>query len=430
MKITSLCFFIFLTSVLTAQTRNWVPLTQEVNSYIGTLNVFKGELVAGGYITRAGNTKVHSIASWNGNRWDDMGGGMPGSSDIWATLVTDSFLYAVGMFDSAGNVPAKNIAKWDGNNWSAVGTGPNKFVTAIAKYKGDIIIAGDFDSVDGIPGSRIARWDGAAWYPMPGLVSSSNIHRLYVYNNEVYALGWIDSAGGVAANYIARWNGTAWNNVSNGVSYGTIAMIEWRGKLLIAGVQLNQSNFDEVILQWDGSSLTTFSETIYSIRNFYIYNNELYHSGGGQTVPGGHPIVFKWDSLAAKWLPVGTGLNTYGEALVEYKGDLYCSGGFNKYEYCSINYIARYKDITGIILPESISSIEIFPNPFVKTISIKGSGIRQANVLTMAGQLVKKEFFDEKVDPVINLESIASGFYIIEIIRDDRSVARRKIYRK
>lgn len=136
-----------------------------------------GNLYAGGIFTRIshGNSQVHSIARWDGERWQTLGSGLvfdsPSSYPTWVSaLAVDSqgILYAGGLFNRAGGQPANYIARWDGDAWTALGEGVDgpatqwfNWIYALALLDDARLFAGGhFDTAGGLPSANIALWSG------------------------------------------------------------------------------------------------------------------------------------------------------------------------------------------------------------------------------------------------------------------------------
>lgn len=427
-------FFVSAYNLAFGQTKNWVPLPQEVNDYVGSLNTYKGLLIAGGGFSKVGQKSFNSIASWDGMKWAPLGNGL--KTKIWSPYVycmlsTDSVLYVGGEFDSAGSVNAKNLAKWNGKTWSSLGTGANGKIFSIVVYKNEIYVGGVFDSIGGIKANRIAKWDGISWQPLGNGMNKGIVLDLCIYQNELYTLGNFDSVGNISCNNIARWNGAVWKNVSFGVDNSNAAMINWKGKLLIGSSKTFKipPDTNDEIKQWDGNNIETFSiQNEIRVRDFFIFNNDLYCSGGGGPARTDRfSFVFKWDTVNSKWISIGQGPNKMVAAMAEYKGELYCGGDFNSNEYSNLNFIGRLADVSAINSDTDRTKIEIFPNPFKNALSIVGLNIDKIIIINSNGNIVKQVESHQVNNTIIETEFITNGFYIIEIVLKDGNVFRRKI---
>ena len=89
---------------------------------------------------------------------------------VYALEIYNGNLYAGGTFTAADGVPASRIAKWNGTNWDSVAGGvttrpgdPTPVVEALALYQGKLAVGGRFTLADGQPAQYIATWNDTAW---------------------------------------------------------------------------------------------------------------------------------------------------------------------------------------------------------------------------------------------------------------------------
>jgi len=182
------------------------------------------KLYAAGLFTRAGTRETQGIACWDGQDWNEVGGGLgqvPGGHVPNANTLAvfddglGPALYVAGYFELAGAVAARNIARWDGHHWSAlgagVGSGVNDQVLAIKVFDDGrgpaLFVGGTFSDVS----QNLARYTGAVWTDVGGGVAGGAVHALEVYNDgtgpALMVGGWFQSAGTTASRYLAKWVG-------------------------------------------------------------------------------------------------------------------------------------------------------------------------------------------------------------------------------
>lgn len=412
---------------------DWVSLPQEVNDVVWSLTPYKGELVAGGRFTSAGNQPVNKVAAWNGVSWSSLGDGVHGGYNpyVFRSIVINNELYVVGNFDSAGTVATRDIAKWDGTTWSGFGSGSNAGIYSIAFFNNEIYVGGRFDSIGGIAANHIAKWDGSSWQPLGTGINGNNVNDLYVYQNELYALGVLDSAGNIPCNYIARWNGNNWNNVSTGLDYGNSSLIQVNNKLLAGShtTVINQ-NVYELVKQWDGNTWTLFSQQqqMTNVRAFLVFNNKLYFAGGLGVGAPGSTAVMLWDSLSSKWDYVGSGINNYTQAFCVFNNEMYCGGYFTKATGAYHNYIAHYSISTGIGESDwNKLPVSVFPNPGNGQLTVQYYADKRVNtsisVSDILGRNVHEErdiyFGPESNSKSVDLSRLPNGIYLVTIITED-----------
>jgi hypothetical protein len=112
---------------------------------------------------------------WTGSQWEIFGGGISGDpSGVWVDeFITtaprepdeDTLLVMAGRFPLAGAVVVNSIATWDGNQFAGLGGGVDGSIEALVHYKGDLIACGLFALAGGVPARNIARWDGSRRHP-------------------------------------------------------------------------------------------------------------------------------------------------------------------------------------------------------------------------------------------------------------------------
>jgi hypothetical protein len=118
----------------------------------------------------AGDVSANNSARWDGTSWQPLGTGM--SSYVLSVTVYDGALIAGGGFTTAGGISATYIARWDGTSWQALGTGmggmPLLNVYALTVYNAELIAGGDFTTAGGNVSAYWARWGCAAPAPCLG----------------------------------------------------------------------------------------------------------------------------------------------------------------------------------------------------------------------------------------------------------------------
>lgn len=147
-------------------TQSWSAFGQP-NHEVHALHLTSSSLYVGGQFTQIGGIAANNIARYDlaGGTWHALGDGIsetwgPGGRVLAITTLGD-LVYAGGLFSKAGSVPADYIARWDGQQWDELGGGTDDAVTALAAHpNGWIYIGGYFNRVgDGIPSAKFAIWD-------------------------------------------------------------------------------------------------------------------------------------------------------------------------------------------------------------------------------------------------------------------------------
>jgi len=282
-----------------------------VNSEVMSLAEYKGELYVGGWFEEAGGKgkTVNSIARWDGKAWHDVGGGVNGFMRMVVTMVVyNDELYIGGSFKTVGGSTSYDIAKWNGKKWSSVGPGFNSSLNALVVYKGELYAGGGFSNTLGKKGKEhifnIAKWDGTKWVAVGNLTDHSeyNVNSMVVYKDELYVGGYTTKINGKPANGIIKWDGTTWTTVGKGITgYNN------KVKTLAA---------DEK----------------------YLYVGGFFGYADGKTVNN----IAKWDGK--EWSSLGKGTSDVVQALFCNKGELWVTGLFKEAGGKKIEYMAKYKE--------------------------------------------------------------------------------------
>jgi hypothetical protein len=225
---------------------SWAPLGQGFNGQVRALIVCKGELIAGGTFTRSGGTTLNGIARWDGEAWTPLGSGVSGtwSPGVYCLAVFGGDLYAGGLFLKAGDETVNHVARWDGAGWHSLAGGmtgsgyPEVPVAALAVFNNELIAGGLFTAAGGTPAAGIARWDGTEWAAMEGENAGGprQVHSLAVYSGQLMVGGSFPSQGLLSADSLGRWDGTEWSPVGRGIAMGSVyAMAVHKGELVAGG---------------------------------------------------------------------------------------------------------------------------------------------------------------------------------------------------
>jgi len=300
---------------------NFSTIENGVSGEVYSIVRYKDDIYFGGEIRKAyfddNNISVSSIVRWNGNSWNDVGGGLAKSNiGQWISTmeVFNDELYVGGIFNKAGNVEANSIARWNGNSWQNVGDGlvntegMSGMVRCMTKFNNELYVAGSFTKAGNISTKNVAKWDGNSWHSLSNGVDLT-INTMIFFNNELYVCGVKDAN----IMQLMKWNGTIWESVTmNGL---------------------------------DTSNLNVYNFNVY---DFEIYENELY-IGGKFHVGNDSKNIAKFDGT--KWIPV-TSLGVYENA--DFAGTVYCmsvfdsslylGGYFKNAEDVEVNNITRYTD--------------------------------------------------------------------------------------
>ena len=186
--------------------------------YVKELTVYKGELIAGGSFTIAGDVPCNRVARWDGSAWQPLGSGINENDpygSVKALTVYNGELIVGGSFTTAGGATCNNIARWDGAQWQPLGSGVDSYTVyaLVVDFDSTLIAGGNLTAAGGIPCNRIARWDGEQWQPLGDGMGGGGpyggnpyVSALALYNGELIAGGHFVTAGGLVSAGWARWS--------------------------------------------------------------------------------------------------------------------------------------------------------------------------------------------------------------------------------
>jgi hypothetical protein len=220
---------------------DWQTMFGQMNRDAAAIIEYDGAVIIGVRPDRFARSQPQ-VFRWDGNSWEELGGGLPGS-DVFDFAIYDGELVASGIFDSTEFFPG-GLAAWDGTSWERLGDAQVSPV-ALTVYNGDLIVGGNFDAVAGVPAEGIARWDGATWSALGDGFSinpfQAGVLSLTEYDGDLIAGGEIETSGSTPISNVARWNGTSWEPI--GVGLGSViqgdkvsAVVPYRGDLIAGGL--------------------------------------------------------------------------------------------------------------------------------------------------------------------------------------------------
>lgn len=217
-------------------------------------------LVAGGNFNAAGSAVgASAIAAWNGQRWNNLGGGVrdtlvspPDPGLVRALAVFNAGagpeLYASGWFRYCDEAPTRHIAKWTGSAWQpltpqfdyalwSAADLPSMQVFDDASGAGPALyVAGEFYSINGVPSRGVVKWTGSQWLPVsdtlpiPYSTNTSDyggVRELAVFDDgsgsgtALYAAAYADTESSSDWSRIYRLGPNGWQPVAGAPSATT-----------------------------------------------------------------------------------------------------------------------------------------------------------------------------------------------------------------
>lgn len=277
-----------------------------------------------GKFTQAGGAPAIHLTRWDGTNLMPLPGF--GMSDELSVLLDGSELpqpfnnlYVAGRFTHAGGYLVNSIARWDGQQWQTLGGGVlrtnelpgdvHAMSTHDGGYGAQLYITGHFVEAGGMPANSIARWDGQQWRSLGGGLTQPHHagghvagwgYALVTFDDgsgpALYVTGTFTEAGGVASPHLARWRNQTWEEVPSPLTrYGTAmtTMHDGARSLLVLNGQMPGG----VLIAWDGQSWFPLHERFRSGENIQGLLT-VERPGGAQSlfVTGGFAQMASHDS--------------------------------------------------------------------------------------------------------------------------------------
>jgi hypothetical protein len=311
----------------------------------------RGTLILGGSF---GGDIPENIASWDGQAWAALGGGIPSGVVHALALFDDNEpgepppLFAAGGFDEAGGIAAGSIARWDGQSWSALGSGletdnDGSIVNDLAVCDPDaegplpvsLIAAGYFDRAGGQESTSIAAWDGQDWHALGdglqgGWDGRGLVDQVAVFDDDgdgpnpprLFAAGDFTGSGEQQVWFIAQFDGQQWTEVGGGTNGPITALVTFdpdgpgpEAAMLLAAGGFSKAGQTPVhgIARWDGAAWTDAGllngKAIGAVEHLAVIDEDgpgplnavLYVCGALVTPWNGDEQVARWDGNT--WSP-------------------------------------------------------------------------------------------------------------------------------
>jgi len=199
------------------------------------------------------------------------------------------------------------LTAFDGSRCFPVSEGFSGIVSALAVWKGDLIVAGEL-SIKDLPGlTHLARWDGKAWHPVGGQPAGggeSRINCLTVFGDRLVAGGLFSHLGEAEANNLAAFDGQTWAPLGPGANHQVKEAAVFDGSLFvfgdftcIGGLAIRE------LASWDGRQWSTPNPSGESSRIFHWgRSGRLLSTPEGLYVSGLSPkISGRANALLDRW---------------------------------------------------------------------------------------------------------------------------------
>lgn len=293
--------------------QTWSPVGTGAASAVYALEVFEGDLYAGGLFTEVGGVNTNYIARWDGGAWSSIGS--------LASFMAADGLYAndTALFIGDGG----RVRLWNGTDHSFLtGNSSSSFNStaySMAHFRDTLYVGGFFST----PFARVARWNGSGY---EGLTSGCNaqVSDLLPFGDRLFVGGNFTLAGDSVVNHTALWNGTGWERMGAGVNDDVFTHCIFQDTLYIGGrFTIANGQTASRVAKWNGTQWVRVGGTLNDfVTAMTVYRDQLY-IGGAFTSPA-HIARLSGNN----WVPVGTGCNDRVRTMEVYHDSLFVGGSF------------------------------------------------------------------------------------------------------
>jgi hypothetical protein len=195
-------------NLIPASTSNWARFVFEFRGYTYLTGSFRDPFSSG----------FVSFLRWNGSSWEYVPGWGAYSRSINDMSIRNDTLYVSGNFRIATGGPGNCIAFFDGEHWNDMGGGvsfqespSNSSCLVMQWYRNSLWVSGQMDHAGGIPIDGVAKWNGRQWCSVPGdfynPIGLDRVLDITVWRDSLYVCGGFTSIDGEPIRHVAQWLG-------------------------------------------------------------------------------------------------------------------------------------------------------------------------------------------------------------------------------
>ncbi len=354
------------------------------NNWTRSIEVFNGELYAGGY---------HGLWKYLGNfQWQYLNAtGPQGHVYDMCVDTINNFLYCGGAFDYVGDtMKSSDVAMWDGFQWHSMGYALSCDVYwyhPMAMYRGNLYVGWCGDTMHtGLVSKGFTRWDGNQWHSIEGGNPDGGVYALNVYKDTLWVGGDFDTINNQRTCGLAKY------------------YLPDTGCTFLQS--LVQSYADTFYLPQGGGTV-----------DVPLYNNNAYAGS------------WLWDFDDASTDTVKDPLHTYSQIGTYHVSVTVTENGCTKtatkdfviLESTGINDIAL-KDV----------QFRVYPNPANKKLTIEITNpqiiVTSLQIVDIAGKNVKNiTSLNKKNNYTVNIEDVPAGLYFVKLQTTEGTVVKKVV---
>ena len=221
-------------------------------------------------------------------------------------------------------------------------------VSALAVYRGELVVGGDFAFMDGVETRGLASWDGESWHPLGEGHAFWGANCFVVHHDRLVAGGSTWANGGSSSVY--AWDGQEWEGIGSGQvtePYSWVQdLVVLDDHLVAAGHFIRTGEERTFIVRWNGTAWEDIGpDSLYGgyplLTDLAVYRDTLYAAGAFHLAADdslGNLVRWRGDS----WEVVGGGTDGTVYALEVYRDQLIVSGSFGRAGDAPVHNIAAW----------------------------------------------------------------------------------------
>jgi hypothetical protein len=437
--------FLFYFNQLELNAQIWTDLNSGLDGPIYALysDSITNKLYIGGAFTEVDQKQSKFIATWDGNSWDTLGGGMEGAGPVYSIQSFKDTIYVGGYFrrsftNGIGKT-TNGLAKWNGNSWDSIGSGfhPSGGPREMIVNNDTLYLAGSFDSVGTIHSQSIVAFDGYNYIPIgiPGNSTGGAAASCVFFNGELFLGGNFQDSSILIYNFAKR-SSNHWINLCSSSGCGFFdAMCVYNNELYVTGINFVGPAMH--IMRYDGSNYFSVGGDLdWRGWTLKVINNLLFAVGGFDNAGGQQASkIAIWNGTS--WAPFSNDIFD-GDItdIAIFQNDLYVAGGFTHINTANINRIAKFPNYMQHVNSVLHTNVKIYPNPSNGSfrVDLQNLNFRKPFIIKIINMMSEIVYFSRVMSTQdyldFNLNKYSPGMYYISFSNDDLDYASKFVIEK
>lgn len=199
----------------------WPPFQQipyDGGNYVGLIFEFQDNMYMTGSFRDPYSEGIVTFMRHNGSEWEYVPGWNT-SSPIKDISIRNDTLYVAGAFRNSSSGPGDLVAAFNGETWNDMGGGlrltqnpPAAAALDLEWFHGELYVAGAFNRAADVNVQGLAKWNGHQWCSLPGYFYNTNfetfrIGDMTVWRDSLFICGGFTTVDGEPVRQVAQWIG-------------------------------------------------------------------------------------------------------------------------------------------------------------------------------------------------------------------------------